>query len=92
MCHSPVHTLCTQAVDGCSPAGLTPTATSGSFEGCAICIIVVKAGTAWSAYCTNEVAASTVYVPRLHDTREIYLSVTRCFDNCGTLKEVKTGP
>jgi hypothetical protein len=42
--------------------------------------------------CTNEVAASTAYVPRLHDTREIYLSVTRCFNNCGTLKEVNTAP
>ncbi len=85
------HTLCTQAVDGCSPAGLTPAAIRGGVEGCAICIIVQEASTAWSAYCTNKVAAST-YVPRLHDTREIYLSATRCFDNCGTLKEVNTGP
>ena len=85
------HTLCTQAVDGCSPAGLTPAAIRGGVEGCAICIIVQEASTAWSAYCTNKVAAST-YVPRLHDTREIYLSVTRCFNNCGTLKEVNTAP
>jgi hypothetical protein len=85
-----VHTLCTQAIDGCSTAGLTPAAISGSVEGCAICFSLRKACTAWSAYCTNKVAASTANVPRLHDTREIYLIVTWCFDNCGNLQEVKT--